>query len=124
LHETLRLFGGDSFPPASRGRAGVVDGYVDAAAFGDGGIHSPPDRGVVGHIQFKDVYWQQILFCKGADFGCILRIAASGIAHRRENDVPFASECFGEQSAKAGTGTGDENYLLGMHDLCLLMALP
>jgi hypothetical protein len=52
----LRLFGGDSFLQPRKVVAGVVDGDIDAAALGDGGIHSPTDRGVVGHIQFKDVY--------------------------------------------------------------------
>src|SRR6266850_523136 len=32
------------------------------------------------------------------------------------NGVPFASQGIGEQSAKTGAGTGDENHLLGIHD--------
>jgi len=31
------------------------------------------------------------------------------------NSVPFASQGIGEQSAKAGAGTGDENHLLEIH---------
>jgi hypothetical protein len=30
--------------------------------------------------------------------------------------VPFSSQSFGEQSAEAGAGTGDENYLFGIHN--------
>jgi hypothetical protein len=37
--------------------------------------------------------------------------------------VTFASQGFCEQSAEAGAGAGDENHLLGIHDLSLLMAL-
>jgi len=69
--------------------AGVVDGHVDATGFGNDGIHGPLDSGVNGHVQFKDVYWQRILFRKHADFGGILGVAAFGIAHRRKNVCPF-----------------------------------
>jgi hypothetical protein len=30
--------------------------------------------------------------------------------------VPFTSQGFGEQSAEAGAGAGDENHLPGIHD--------
>jgi len=50
------------------------------------------------------------------DFGGIFGITASGVAHRRENGVPFASQRIGEQSAEASAGTGDENHLLGIHE--------
>jgi hypothetical protein len=36
---------------------------------------------------------------------------------------PFTSQGIDEQSAEAGAGTGDENRLLGIHDLCLVLAL-
>jgi len=36
---------------------------------------------------------------------------------------PFTGQGIGEQSAEAGAGTGDENHLLGIHDLCLVKAL-
>ena len=55
FHKTPRLFGGDSFLQPREVVAGIVDGDVDAAGFGDGGIHSPLDRGIVGHIHLKDV---------------------------------------------------------------------
>ena len=96
--------------------AGAVYGDIDATGFCDSGIHSTLDRGVVGYIQLKDVYWQRILFRKGPDFGGILGIAASGVTHCRENGMPFASQGINEQSAEAGAGTGDENHLLGIHD--------
>src|SRR5258708_38085996 len=35
VHETLRLFGGDSFLQPREVGAGVVDGDVDASCFGD-----------------------------------------------------------------------------------------
>jgi hypothetical protein len=38
--------------------------------------------------------------------------------------VPLASQGFGEQSAEASAGTGNENDLLGTHVDCLLVALP
>ena len=110
------MFGGDRFFQPGEVVAGVVDGYVDAAGFGNGGIHGPSHRGVVGHVQFKDVNGQRILFRERADFGGILGIAACGVTHRRKNGVPFTSQGFREQSAEAGAGTGDENHLLGLHD--------
>src|SRR5207249_4528559 len=76
VHQPLRLFGGDRFFQPGEVVAGVVDGYVDAAGFGNGGIHGPSHRGVVGHVQFKDVNGQRILFRERADFGGILGIAA------------------------------------------------
>ena len=51
-----------------------------------------------------------------------LGTAASRVAHCREDGVPFAGKSLGEQSAKAGAGTGDESHLVRTHDLCLLMA--
>src|SRR6266481_8547036 len=60
IHEMLGLFGGDSLCQPREEIAGVVDGDVDATGFGDGGLHSPFDRGVVGHIQLKDGYWKWI----------------------------------------------------------------
>src|SRR6266478_4905655 len=81
-----------------------------------GSTDSPLHRGVVGHIQFKDVYWQRLLFRKRTDFGGVLGIAPSGVTHRRENGVPFPSQGIGEQSAEAGAGAGDENHLLGIHN--------
>jgi hypothetical protein len=106
----------DSFRQPRDGIASVVYGDVDATGFGDGGIHSTLDRGVVGYVQLKDVYWQRMLFRKGSDFGGILGIAASGVTHCRENGMPFTSQGIGEKSAKAGAGTGDDNHLLGIHD--------
>jgi hypothetical protein len=38
--------------------------------------------------------------------------------------VPFTSQSFGEQSAEAGAGAGDENHLLGIHDYFSFVALP
>src|SRR5437879_13182155 len=46
--------GGERFRQPGDDVAGVVDGDVDAAGFGDGGIHGPLDRGIVGHIHLKD----------------------------------------------------------------------
>ena len=122
VHQAPRLFGGDCFLQPRKVVAGIVDGHVDAAGFGDGGIHGLLHRGVVGYIQFKDVYRQRILLRQRADFRGILGVAASGVTHRRENSVPFASQRFGEQSAKAGAGAGDKNYLLGTHDHPLFWA--
>ena len=46
-------------------------------------------------------------------------MAASGVRHGRESGVPFTCQGIGKRSAEAG----DENHLLGIHDLCLPMAL-
>jgi hypothetical protein len=116
VHQALRLFGGDSFRQAREVVAGIVDGNVDATGFGYGGIHSAFDGAIVGYIQVKNVYWKRTLFRKRTDFGGILGITACGVTHRRENGVPFTSQGFGEQSAEAGTGAGDENHLPGIHD--------
>src|SRR6267154_2776887 len=61
------------------------------------------------------------LFRKHTDLGSILGVAASGVTHRRKNGVPFPSQSIGEQSAKAGAGTGDENHLLGIHGHLLVV---
>jgi hypothetical protein len=58
IHKTPCLFGGDSFLQPREVVSGIVNGDVDAAGFGDGGIRRPLDRGVVSDIQFKDVYRQ------------------------------------------------------------------
>jgi hypothetical protein len=94
VHETLRLFDGDSFRQPRDSAACVVDGNVDAAGIGDDGIHSSLDRGVVGYIEFENVYWR-ILVRQGTDFRGILGIAASRIAHCREDEVPFTRQRFG-----------------------------
>ena len=53
-----------------------------------------------------------------------LALRPPGSTHRRENGVPLTSQRFGEQPAEAGAGAGNENHLLGIHDLRLPMALP
>ena len=52
----------------------------------------------------------------------------NGLAERSQrnriaagNGGPFASQGIGEQSAKAGAGTGDENHLLGIHSHLLVV---
>jgi hypothetical protein len=55
-------------------------------------------------------------FRERTDFRGILGIATRKVPHRCEDRVPFTSQGFGEYSAEAGAGAGDESYLLGIHD--------
>jgi len=92
--------------------AGVVDGDVDATGLGDDGIDSSLDRGVVGHIQFKDVNGQGTPFPQAYGFQRHSWHYGLRVTHRGENGVPFTRQGFGEQSAEASAGASDENHLL------------
>ena len=50
VHLALRLFGGDRFGQPTQVIASVVDSHIDASSFGDGGIHGPPHRSIIGYV--------------------------------------------------------------------------
>ena len=69
----------------------------------------------VGDIHFQDMESEGFLFREGAEFRGVGGVASVGIAHGGEDGVAVAGKSFGEETAEAGAGTGDENDLFGRH---------
>ena len=59
--------------------------------------------------------FERFFSSEGAKFRGVRGVAHGGITHGGEDSVAVTGKSFGEETAEAGAGTGDENDLFGWH---------
>ncbi len=108
----LRLRQGHGLRQVHDPVAGVVDQHVDAAALRRYFAHRAFHRGVLRDVKFHGLQREGFTFGKFRDFTRRCCVAAVHIAHRGEDLIILARECFGDQPAEAAARAGNENNLL------------
>ncbi len=69
-------------------------------------------RGVIRDVEFQGLQGEGLALPKFPDFTRRCRVAAVHVAHRCEDLIILARQCFGDQPAKAAARAGDKNNLL------------